>query len=219
MFKQVLQHSVMVGLLWALAGCDQAEPPAVAAVALTPAQRAALAIQPTDRVLGDPAAPVQVVEYASFTCQHCAQSHKEIFPLLQQSYIAKGQVAFVLRPLPLDNIALAVSKLVRCVPAAQHYNFVSAYFNSQTTWLTAPDRLAALRQIALLGGMSTAAFDACLQDPASQAEVLEMNRIGREVLQVNSTPTYFINGERVAGHRPALAFQEIVQRHLAKVQP
>ena len=212
--KLLHRCGVLLGVLWAVAGCSEAPATEVAAAPLTAMQRAALEIQPTDRVLGSPAAPVKVVEYASFTCKHCADSHKEIFPLLQQEYVATGKVAFVLRPLPLDNVALAVSKVVRCAPADQHYNFVSAFFNSQTTWLTAPDRLTAIKQIAQLGGMTPTAFDACMQDAASQAEVLEMNRVGREVLQVNSTPTYFVNGERVAGHRPALAFKEILARHL-----
>ena len=131
---------------------------------LTEQQLQALKPIVTDRILGDVNAKVTIVEFASYTCPHCGDFHKNVLPEIKKNYIDTGKARLILRPLPLDNLALAVAKLTFCVPHDRYYNFAGAFFNSQNAWVPAPDRLAALKNIATMGGMTPEQFDACLKD-------------------------------------------------------
>ena len=73
------------------------------AVAATPDKTALLAIQPTDHVLGDPKAPVTLIEYASFTCPHCAHFDTQILPELKKKWIDSGKVKLIYRDFPLSH--------------------------------------------------------------------------------------------------------------------
>ena len=79
-----------------------AGPPPVA-VAAAPDKTALLAVQPTDHVLGDPKAPVTLIEYASFTCPHCAHFHIQILPEIKKKWIDTGKVKLVYRDFPLGG--------------------------------------------------------------------------------------------------------------------
>ena len=80
--------------------------PAPVAVAATPDKAALLAVLPTDHVLGDPKAPVTIVEYASLTCSHCAHFHIQILPEIKKKWIDTGKVKLVYRDFPLDQVAV-----------------------------------------------------------------------------------------------------------------
>ena len=83
-----------------------------------------------DKVLGDADAPVTIVEYASFTCPHCANFHTETMPALKERYIDTGQVRFVFRDFPLNEPALRAGMMARCVPDAQYFNVVDVVFST-----------------------------------------------------------------------------------------
>lgn len=161
----------------------------------------ALQIQNNDRIIGDPKAPVTVIEYASMTCSHCADFHNKIYPEIKEAFINTGQVKWVLRSLPWDDAAAYISKINRCVPAEQFEAVSSAYFKAQKDWMTAENPLAEVKKIGRLAGLSEEKFDACVADQALTKEVLAMKRVATEVLNVRGTPAFFINGERVEGGR------------------
>ena len=207
--------ALIIGTAALLGGCKAESQPAAEATPLTATQLQALEPIPTDRILGNVDAKVTIVEFASYTCPHCAHFHKDVLPEIKKNYIETGKVRLILRPLPLDNLALAVAKLTYCVPKDRYYNFAGAFFNSQNAWVPAPDRLAALKNIATMGGMTGEEFDKCLVNEQVQKDILTLDSLARNGLNVSSTPTFFVNGERIAGAKPYEDFAKVIDKHLA----
>lgn len=168
-----------------------------------------LAITADDIVLGDENAPVTMIEYASMTCGHCANFHNDTFKKVKENYIDTGKVKFVMRDLPWDGLAAAVVKVTRCAPDDQYYNFVSAFFSTQKSWVRSPDPVAELTKIARLGGMEPAQVEECLMNPELHNEVLRNKAIAIEELKVNSTPTFYINRDTVL--HGALPYEEMAK--------
>lgn len=176
----------------------------------------ALQIQVSDYVLGDENAPVKVIEYMSMTCGHCAQFHEETFPQIKEEYIKTGKVQFIVREMPWDNLAFAASKVARCAPADQYHQFVSAFMQTQKNWVRSPDPLASIKQVARLGGMSGEEVEQCLKDEAVHRIVLRNKQTGRKTLNVKSTPTFFVNGQRLEGARQMREFRALIDAELQK---
>ena len=151
-----------------------------------------------DNIIGSITAPVTIIEYASMTCGHCANFDKNVVQPLKDDYIAKGKVAYAFRDFPLDRLAFAVSKVQRCVPKEDFYTLVEAYFTYQREWLGAEDKLAAIKNIAKLGGLSDEKVEECIKDENIQQEI-EIQRQSAVSLGVNSTPTIFVNGKMHTG--------------------
>src|SRR5258708_1034015 len=99
--------------------------PAPTAVAATPDKTALLAIQPTDHVLGDPKAPVTLIEYASFTCPHCAHFATQILPEVKKKWIDTGKVKLIYPDFPLAQTARTTAQLPAC-PGTAPYLAVGA---------------------------------------------------------------------------------------------
>ena len=90
-----------------------------------------------DLALGDPKAPVTIIEYASMTCPHCAHFQETTFPEIKKRYIDTGKVRYILRDFPLDNLAGAVFVLAHCAAnndANKYYSMVETFFREQQTW-------------------------------------------------------------------------------------
>ena len=166
-------------------------------VAYTSDNENPLTISKHDVVMGDDAAPLTVIEYASMTCSHCADFHNNVFPKLKKNYIDTGKINFVLRDMPWDPLALAVSKITRCAPDGQFYKFTSAFFETQKTWVQSDDPIEALKKTARLGGMDGARVEECLSDAAVHTRVTQSREMGLETLGVKSTPTFFIGDDEV----------------------
>lgn len=156
-----------------------------------------LTVSEGDVVLGDADAPVAIIEYASMTCGHCADFHNQVLPKIKENYIDKGKVKFVLRDMPWDPLALAVSKIARCAPEDQFYSYTSAFFETRPVWVQAADPVAELKKVARLGGMDDQRVEECLNDADIHAKVIQSRETGIETLRINSTPTFFIGGEEV----------------------
>lgn len=153
----------------------------------------------SEKVLGDPKAPVTVVEYASMTCSHCAAFHTTTFPELKQKYIDTGKVRFVFREFPFEPVATAAFMLARCVPEDKYFPMVSTLFETQKAWAFSNDPAAGLLTIAKQAGLSQADFEKCLTDKALAEKVQESALYGNKELGINATPTFFINGKKVSG--------------------
>ena len=158
--------------------------------------------------LGSADAKVTVIEYASMTCGHCGAFHASTYPALKEKYVDTGKVRFIFREFPFDPLAEAGFMLARCNDA-QYFPMLSALFLSQSTWVQAPKPSEALFQISKQAGYSQETFNACLQN----AELLEKIRAVRaagEKLGVESTPTFFVNGEKYPGNKSIEAFSAII---------
>lgn len=150
-----------------------------------------------DMVLGDPDAPVEVIEYASMTCPHCRRFHDEVYPALKKDWVDTGKVRFVFREFPLDRYALQASMLARCGGEQKFFGFIDLLFKQQPNWTSAGDPGAALRQIGLLGGISSEAFDACMADESLVDMILATRLDGHQRMKVAGTPSVYVNGEKV----------------------
>jgi protein-disulfide isomerase len=175
-----------------------------------------LALTKDDQVLGNPDAPITIVEYASLTCPHCAHFANDVFPELKKKWVDAGKVKLVFRDYPLDEPALRAAMIARCAPADRFYAYVDTFFAQQEKWVTARDYREALARLVRLGGMSQDAFDKCLKDTALENKILEERLIASKELDVNSTPTFFINGTKFTGAPTVEEFDKVLSGLSAK---
>lgn len=192
------------------AGAPQAqEPPAPSGDALD------LRIDESDYALGPADAKVVVVEYASLTCPHCADFHKNVLPGIKKGFIDAGKVRYVYRDFPLDRVALAAASIARCAGRPSFFGFIETFYATQDRWARASDPIAALEKLARLGGMSKEKFDGCLGDDAIGDEILKRRLEASEDFQVTGTPTLFVNGKRY-GAMSLDQFETLLDRLLSE---
>jgi len=181
-------------------------------VVVTPAQAAdpsvADLMQPNplgEMAIGTDSAPITVIEYASMTCPHCAHFSETTFPELKKRYIDTGKVRFIFREFPLDRLAFAGFLLARCVPSDKYFPMIETLFAQQRDWVVEKP-LQPMRAIAKQAGVSQEAFDACLEDRKLIEGIEKVRSQAADKFGVNSTPTFFVNGKRLAG---ALSIEEM----------
>jgi protein-disulfide isomerase len=168
-------------------------------------------IKPTDMVHGNANAPVTIVEYASMTCPHCAAFQKDVIPLINKDYVDPGKVKIVFREYPLDGAARMASAVARCLSGDQYFSFIDLLFKNQMNWikdfdnnsqLTREDVLEGLVQMGRIAGLSREKVTACADDQKNLALVDGNWMEGQTKYNVNSTPTFIINGTSHAGEIP-----------------
>jgi protein-disulfide isomerase len=174
--------------------------PVPQAAAQTADKASLLNVQPTDHVLGDPKAPVTMIEYASFTCPHCAHFSVAILPEVKKKWVDTGKVKLIYRDFPLDQTALKAAQIAECAGKDKYFGVIDVIFATQQKWATASDPIAELGKLLRIAGMDDAAIKTCLANDAIANAVVADYR-GGETLGVNSTPTLFINGEQFKGAR------------------
>ena len=158
-----------------------------------------------DKVLGEADAPVTIVEYASMTCPHCAHFHETTLPELKTKYIDTGKARLILREFPFDPRAEAGFMLARC-SGDNYFPMVDVLFKQQRNWATVENAKEALLQISKLAGFSQESFEACLTDQKLLEDVRSVQKRGADEFKVDSTPTFFINGNTYKG---ALTIEEM----------
>ena len=168
-----------------------------------------------DMVLGVPSAPITVIEYSSLTCPHCASFHANTLPDIKKHYIDAGKVRLVYRHFPFDQPALMAAALAECAGRDRFFNFLEVLFGSQNTWARAADPLAALTSIGRLGGLKADAIAACFNDKAMLDRILASRVEGAKEFDINSTPTFIVNGEKLVGAQPYEQFVAVFERLLS----
>jgi protein-disulfide isomerase len=147
-----------------------------------------------DMVLGDPSAPITIIEYASMTCPHCAHFEQKTYPELKRRYIDTGKVRLIFREFPLDPLATAGSMLARCAGKDKFFSLVETLFRQQADWAVW-NATKPLLTIAKEAGFTESSFYACLENDAKILEGIEaVRQRASDKFGVNSTPTFFING-------------------------
>ena len=164
-----------------------------------------------DVALGPETAKVNIVEYASLTCSHCAAFHKGTWPELKKRYLDTGKVRFTLREFPLDPLATAGFMLARCDGNAKYYPITDLLFDQQRNWAFTDKPLDALRALMRQAGFSQEKFDACLRDQKLYDAVNAVKNRGVEQFNVDSTPTFFINGQRHAGNMSIDELEKVIK--------
>lgn len=157
------------------------------------------ATAPGDMSLGNPKAKVQVIEYASASCPHCARFATEVFPTFKQKYIDTGRVHYTLRELltPPVTVAAAGFLMARCAGPSNYFKVVDEVFRSQSRWTEGAQIKPIFVEIAKNNGLSEAQLDACLQDKKA-IEALDARVKAGQAAGINATPTFFVNGKLVA---------------------
>jgi protein-disulfide isomerase len=168
------------------------------------------AAEPSEQAMGDPDAPVTLIEYASLTCPHCAQFHIEVLPDLKERYISAGKVRLIYRDFPLDQQALTAAALAHCAGPDRYFGFLDVLFETQSSWARADDYLGALKKLGKLGGMSDEQIDQCLADQELMDGIMQTRLDGQNEHQVSSTPTLVVNGEVYPGSRSIEALSEVI---------
>ncbi len=165
-------------------------------------------------VMGDPNAPVTMVEYASMTCPHCAAFHTGVLKDIKEKYIDTGKVKLEFREFPFDALGLRAAMLARCAGPNRVFGMLDVLFKQQLVWARSQDPMAELSRLGRLGGVSQSRFDACMQDQELADAVLANRLEGQEKMQVDSTPTFFINGDKINGTQALEVYEEAIEKHL-----
>jgi protein-disulfide isomerase len=167
-----------------------------------------------DHPIGDPNAPVTMVEYSSLGCPHCADFHAKTLPQIKKNYIDTGKVKLIIRDFPLNGPSYAAAMMARCTKPERREQFISVLFANQDSWAAAEDPKAALARIGKLGGMSQAEFDRCTSDQALFEGIQKLQLEAQQKYDVNATPTFIImksqnsNGEKIEGSQPYEVFEK-----------
>lgn len=158
-----------------------------------------------DEIQGAENAPVTIIEYASMTCPHCSHFHETTYPELKKKYIDTGKVRFIFREFPLDPLAAAASMLARCAGNDKYFPLVETFFAQQKDWVVQKP-LQPMFEIAKQAGFTQQSFDACLANQKMLDGIEESRKRAATKFNVNSTPTFFINGKVFRG---ALTVEEL----------
>ena len=166
-----------------------------------------------DMAIGAANAPVTIVEYAAATCPHCGRFGREVFPKIKAEYIDTGKVRYVFREFPLNVKDVACSMIARRIASddsSKYFAVVDMQFRQQDVLFEKTRET--LEQIGRQAGLSQQAVEDCLKDQALMNKIVADRNYAQETLKVEGTPTFFINGEMVAGE---MSFDEID----AKIKP
>lgn len=194
---------------------------AAATAAMTPAlaQETATATPgPGDFSLGSPDAKIKMVEYASFTCPHCANFHETVFGQLKKDYIDTGKVHFTLREVYFDRYGLWAALIARCGGEMKYFGVHDMLFSKQKEWAASEDPAQVVENLKTIGraaGLEDAAMDACLNDKANAEALIKQFQTNFEADGVEGTPTLFINGTKYSN----MAYEDlkaILDAELAK---
>ena len=164
-----------------------------------------------DMAIGPANATVTITEYASMTCPHCANFNETVFPKLKSEFIDSGKVRYVFREFPLDIKAAAGAMLARCIAkddAPKYFAVIDLLFRQQNEWVM-KNTTETLTRIGKQAGLSQQQVEDCLKDQTLLEKIAADQKYANEVLKVNSTPTFFINGEMLKGET---SFDEFSKR-------
>lgn len=151
-----------------------------------------------------------IIEFASLTCPHCATFHNQTLPEIKKQYIETGKIRFVFSNYVFNEYDMAASMIVRCGGPTRAFPLLELFFQSQADWF-GQDALNQLAALARRAGINRAKFDACLANSDLQKHLEGLREIASGKYAVNSTPTFFINGEEVLGAQPFDVFKEVIE--------
>jgi protein-disulfide isomerase len=163
-----------------------------------------------DMALGPADAKVAIVEYGAPTCPHCARFNKDVFPKIKSAYIDTGKIRYVFRNFPLNIKDLACEMLARNIAgddAVKYFAVVDIMFRQQDQLVEKTGDT--LKLIGRQAGLSVQAVEDCLKDQAMQDKIAAVQKYAEDVLKVDGTPTFFLNGQVIVGET---SFEEFDQR-------
>lgn len=173
-----------------------------------------------DIAMGAEDAPLTIVEYASFTCGHCAAFHNNNWDRLKSEYIDTGKVRFIQRDVYFDQLGLWAGVLARCGGDDKYFAVSDMLLSEQEEWLSggSGDEIAAnLRKIGLKAGMTDEQMTACWDDQGKVEQLIATFQQNATTDGIEATPTFMIGGEKVT-NRPWEDLKEIIDAKLAAAE-
>lgn len=154
-----------------------------------------------EMAMGDPDAPVTLVEYASLTCPHCADFHATVLPQIKANFVDTGQVRLVYREVFFDRPGLWAAMIARCAGPERYFGLIDLMYQRQSEWARAETAEGIVEQLFAIGrqaGLTDAAMTECLSDAEfAQAMVAEYQK-NAAADAVEATPSFIINGEKAS---------------------
>lgn len=245
MFKHLYSHFtkyLLLPMALLVIGCndnapaEQADAPNTQTEASAPAEakqdtsNGQTAVQPDaygDIMLGNPDAPIKVIEYASMTCSHCATFHEEVFRRFKKEYLDTGRASYVLRHFVLNGPDMAASIIARCVDEKRYYAFVNLFLGKQASWISpwqnvTPGEDKSLADMAIEArmddflkptGISSGRIRACLDTGKLRDDLMRVRAEGNAEYDITGTPTIIINGKKYEGALEYDPFVQALKRH------
>lgn len=164
--------------------------------------------------LGDPDAPITILEFADFSCPHCAQFAQSIKPRIELAYLQEGRAKIVFHDFPLGSFphSFLAARAARCAGDQERYwEYHDTLFRNQTEWSFASAPPAArLVGYAEELGLEAEAFETCLRSDRHADVVTANERLARE-LNLRSTPSILIGSSEQRLPRPVevISFEAI----------
>ena len=189
---------------WAMQQRDGSAEPAMPRIAQVDTGETATDATPTDgpevveMTLGAEDAPVEVIEYASYTCPHCATFHQSVFKDLREDYIGTGQVRFSYREVYFDKYGMWASLIARCEPS-RFFGVTDLIYKGQQEWARAGSDAAIaeeLRRIGRMAGLDGDQMEACLTDGDKLQSLVGWYQRNAEEHDISSTPSFVIDGQK-----------------------
>ena len=172
-----------------------------------------------DMVMGEADAPVTVVEYASYTCPHCATFHEQVLPQLKADYVDTGKVRYVYREVYFDRYGLWAALIARCTASTERYFAVAdMLYEGQKDWIGdgQPQTVANnLRRLGLAAGLEQDQLEACLNDTEMAQAMVAAYQKNATADGITATPSLVIEGE-LYSNRPYDEIKAIIDEQLAE---
>ena len=191
---------------------------AFAQTATATAPAAATAIVVPDMFIGNKDSKVTLMEYASFTCPHCAQFHKDVFKQLKKDYIDTGKIKFVYREVYFDKYGLWAAMIARCGGEMRYFGISDILLSTQPDWAASDDPAVVVENLKKIGrtaGMDDATMGTCLDDAAMAQAMVTAYQTNSEADKVEGTPTLIVNGVKYT-NMPYDELKKILDAELAK---
>ncbi|MFT3973969.1 MAG: DsbA family protein [Amaricoccus sp.] len=176
-----------------------------------------------DMALGDPNAPLTVIEYAMYSCPHCADFNRDTFPQVKKDYIDTGKIRWIFREVYFNKPGLWAAMIARCAPADRYFGIADLVFSTQNAWMVNPDgsvrddasMMQALYRIGRQAGLSDAEMDKCMNDRAFAESLVAAYQKNAAADGINSTPTFIMGGKKVgSGYMPYDQFKAELDKAL-----
>ena len=172
--------------------------------------------------LGDPSAPLTIVEFSDFECSYCRRFHKQVMPQLKRDYIDTGLVRFVHKdlPLPFHPHALPAAAAARCAGEQNRYwELYSSLFDQQNCL-----GCKGVQTIAAEAEFNMSKLQICMERESTLA-LINANRSEASLHNISATPTFVIGptqrdgsleGQIIEGALPWATFQSTIEKALRK---
>jgi protein-disulfide isomerase len=167
--------------------------------------------------IGDPDAPVTIIEYTDYQCPFCSRHFEQTFTKIKEKYVDSGQVYYVFKDFPLSNIhpqAILAAEAARCAGDQGEYLAMhDRLFQEQSAWNNNADAANLFNEFAEDIGLNAETFAGCLSSEVHREAVLADLEEGTNQ-GITGTPAFIINGHSLSGAQPYAIFEQAIEQFL-----